>query len=64
MLICPQCSAENPNRNNFCQKCGTSLVEHACPHCGETVTYGDVHCSHCNAVVGRVLTVLIRQQGG
>ncbi|MGA1621734.1 MAG: double zinc ribbon domain-containing protein, partial [Synechocystis sp.] len=56
MLICPQCSAENPNRNNFCQKCGTSLVEHACPHCGETVTYGDVHCSHCNAVVGRVLT--------
>jgi len=62
MLICPQCSAENPNRNNFCQKCGTSLVEHPCPQCGETVNYGDSHCSHCGAVVGRVLTVLIRQQ--
>ncbi|MEB3160880.1 MAG: serine/threonine phosphatase, partial [Synechocystis sp.] len=62
MLICPQCSAENPNRNNFCQKCGVSLVEHPCPHCGETVNYGDSHCSHCGGVVGRVLTVLIRQQ--
>ena len=62
MLICPQCSAENPNRNNFCQKCGVSLVEHPCSHCGETVNYGDSHCSHCGGVVGRVLTVLIRQQ--
>jgi protein phosphatase len=26
MLVCPQCSSENPLRHKFCQKCGFSLV--------------------------------------
>ena len=60
MLICPQCSAENPNRNSSCQKCGSSLTEHPCPECGEAVEYGDAHCPHCGAIAAEVLTVLIR----
>lgn len=60
MLICPQCSAENPNRNSFCQKCGTSLTEHPCPQCGEAVNYESAHCPHCGAIAGRVLTVLVK----
>ena len=62
MLICPQCSAENPNRNNFCQKCGVSLTEHPCPHCGETVAYGVVTCPHCQGLIAPPLTVLISRQ--
>ncbi|AIE75335.1 MULTISPECIES: serine/threonine phosphatase [unclassified Synechocystis] len=60
MLICPQCSAENPNRNSICQKCGASLKEHPCGQCGETVQYGEAYCPHCGAIAGRVLTVLVK----
>jgi protein phosphatase len=44
MLVCPQCSLNNPLHHNFCQKCGFSLVcrwalvfDHA-PDDGETTT--------------------------
>ena len=59
MLICLQCSAENPNRNSDCQKCGASLKEHSCNQCGEMVQYGEAHCPHCGAIAGQILTVLV-----
>lgn len=44
MLVCPQCSLNNPLHHNFCQKCGFSLVcrwavvfDHS-PDDGETTT--------------------------
>jgi protein phosphatase len=44
MLVCPQCSLNNPLHHNFCQKCGFSLVcrwavvfDHSPDH-GETTT--------------------------
>ncbi|MBW4552291.1 MAG: serine/threonine phosphatase [Aphanocapsa sp. GSE-SYN-MK-11-07L] len=27
MIVCPQCQFQNPDPNNFCQQCGTSLVQ-------------------------------------
>ncbi|MFM7192793.1 MAG: serine/threonine phosphatase [Microcystaceae cyanobacterium] len=60
MLICPQCHAENPNRNNFCQKCGVSLTHHDCHHCGTSVLLSEPHCPNCGAVTGKVLTLLLR----
>ncbi|WP_322742715.1 double zinc ribbon domain-containing protein [Synechocystis salina] len=59
MLICPQCSAENPNRDSVCQKCGASLKERPCNQCGEMVQYGEAHCPHCGAIAGQILTVLV-----
>jgi protein phosphatase len=44
MLVCPQCSLNNPLHHNFCQKCGFSLVRRwavvfdHCPDDGETTT--------------------------
>lgn len=60
MLICPQCYAENPNRNNFCQKCGTSLTHRDCPECGTSVLLSDATCSNCGAVTGKILWAIIR----
>lgn len=60
MLICPQCNFENPNRNNFCQKCGASLTHHPCPACGADVPFTEPFCPSCGAVAGKLLTVLTR----
>lgn len=38
MLVCPQCEFENPSSNKFCQECGTSLTQEACPSCDRQVT--------------------------
>lgn len=62
MLICPQCNAENPNRNNFCQKCGISLTHQPCPQCGAEVLLSEPLCSQCGAVTGKILTLLVRNQ--
>ncbi len=60
MLICPQCHAENPNRNNFCQKCGVSLTHQDCYNCGTSVLLSEPHCPNCGVVTGKVLTLLLR----
>ncbi|MFN5515855.1 MAG: serine/threonine phosphatase [Cyanobacteriota bacterium] len=60
MLICPQCNFENPNRNNFCQKCGASLTHHPCSACGADVPFTEPFCPSCGAVAGKLLTVLTR----
>lgn len=62
MLICPQCHSENPNRNNFCQKCGTSLTHQACPDCDTSVLLSEATCPNCGAVTGKVLYLLLHQK--
>ncbi len=49
MLICPDCNFENPNSNNFCQKCGTSLTHTICQKCGMDIPLQDSECSACGA---------------
>ena len=62
MLICPQCHSENPNRNNFCQKCGTSLTHQSCPDCDTSVLLSEATCPNCGAVTGKVLYLLLYQK--
>lgn len=54
MLICPQCHFENSEKNNFCQKCGTSLKEKPCPQCGTKVKWSAKQCSNCNTITGTI----------
>ena len=61
MLICPNCHSENPNRNNFCQKCGVSLTNRDCPECGTSVLLSASSCEQCGAVTGKVLRMVIRE---
>ncbi|MGL5034192.1 MAG: serine/threonine phosphatase [Microcystaceae cyanobacterium] len=63
MLICPQCHSENPNRNNFCQKCGVSLTHQDCSQCGTSVLLSEPTCPNCGAVTGKVLYLLVRCLG-
>jgi protein phosphatase len=60
MLICPQCNFENPNRNNFCHKCGASLTHHPCSDCGAEVPFTEPLCPNCGAVSGKLLAILAR----
>lgn len=62
MLICPQCHSENPNRNNFCQKCGNSLTHQSCPDCDTSVLLSEATCPNCGAVTGKVLYLLLYQK--
>ncbi|KAM3098982.1 serine/threonine phosphatase [Phormidesmis sp. 146-12] len=52
MLVCPQCQFENPHTNKFCQECGSSLTEKACPTCGMIVSLSDQRCLKCGTVTG------------
>ncbi|MGV0026589.1 serine/threonine phosphatase [Phormidesmis priestleyi] len=54
MLVCPQCQFENPDTNKFCQECGSSLTEKACPGCGTIVPLSDRQCLNCGTVTGTV----------
>ncbi len=54
MLVCPQCQFENPEDHNFCQACGTSLVEKPCPNCGERVDWSAYDCPKCGTVTGTI----------
>ena len=59
MLICPQCQFENPNSNNFCQHCGTSLSHLVCPKCGKDVALSEKECQNCGTVTGKVWWAII-----
>ncbi|MFM7364470.1 MAG: serine/threonine phosphatase [Cuspidothrix sp.] len=56
MLICPQCKFENPDSNNFCQSCGTSLTHKACPKCSADVALNAQYCYKCGAALPLDLT--------
>ncbi len=54
MLVCTHCGFENPNSNNFCQECGTSLMHNSCPACSSLVPFSSLHCQECGAAAGVV----------
>ncbi|HBL11376.1 MAG TPA: protein phosphatase, partial [Cyanobacteria bacterium UBA11162] len=62
MLICPQCQFENPNTNNFCQKCGTSLTHKTCEECSTQVPIQEEICHNCGAFTGTVWWAIISQE--
>lgn len=59
MLVCPQCQAENPENNKFCQKCGTSLTAISCPSCQASVPVNAESCPHCGAPAGVIWRALV-----
>ncbi len=65
MLVCPQCQFENPDTHRFCQKCGESLTEQACPSCEATVAFDAEYCLQCGTAVGIFWKALLipTQQG-
>jgi protein phosphatase len=51
MLVCPQCQFENLTVNKFCQECGFSLTQIACPTCGQLLPLSVWQCD-CGTVTG------------
>lgn len=64
MLVCPHCQFENPNTNNFCQNCGTSLTHKNCPQCGARVPLGELHCHECKALTGQIWRAIVLRESG
>ena len=52
MLICPNCSSENPDTHRFCQACGHLLAEQSCPGCGTLVSVQLERCPVCQTSTG------------
>ena len=50
-MMCPQCTAENPEGKNFCRHCGASLLT-ACPRCDAEILPGDRFCGDCGHGLG------------
>ncbi len=61
-MKCPKCQSENPDRNQFCVKCGTPLQATSlfssnesqkrqtvqnCPHCAHPNPAGSLYCENC-----------------
>ncbi|MBW4556083.1 MAG: serine/threonine phosphatase [Trichormus sp. ATA11-4-KO1] len=61
MLICPQCTFENPDTNKFCQNCGASLTHKVCPECSTDVPVNAQLCHNCGAECGTVWQAIITQ---
>ncbi|NER28290.1 MAG: serine/threonine phosphatase [Symploca sp. SIO1C4] len=61
MLICPDCHFENPDTNNFCQRCGTSLTHKTCYQCSAQVPVDAATCHNCGAFTGTVWRAIICQ---
>jgi protein phosphatase len=59
MLICPQCTFENPHTNKFCQNCGASLTHKVCPECSTEVPVNAQLCQNCGAECGTVWQAII-----
>lgn len=59
MLICPQCKSENPDKNKFCQNCGTSLSYKICPQCSSKVALDRNKCDNCGTKTGLVWWAII-----
>lgn len=59
-MACPSCGTENPEGQQFCETCGTRLVDdqpqtveaqqaYSCPECGQVVVQDMKFCGHCGA---------------
>jgi class 3 adenylate cyclase/tetratricopeptide (TPR) repeat protein len=49
-MRCPACREQVPDRNRFCENCGTPLAA-ACPACGSGLTPGKRFCGNCGAAI-------------
>lgn len=63
MLICPQCTFENPHTNKFCQNCGASLSHKVCPECSTEVPVNAQLCHNCGAECGTIWQAIILRTG-
>ncbi len=61
MLVCPQCHSENPNNNQVCQQCQTSLTHRPCPQCGHDAPFSEAHCPNCATFIGKLWQVILAQ---
>jgi protein phosphatase len=61
MLVCPQCQSENPNNNEVCQQCQTSLLHQTCPQCGHHALFSETTCSQCGNSIGKRWQVILAQ---
>jgi protein phosphatase len=62
MLICPQCQFENPDTNNYCQNCGTSLTDKICPQCSAKIPIQAEQCDRCSAFTGTLLWAIVTKE--
>lgn len=62
MVVCPHCHLDNPDNNNFCQGCGTSLTHKNCHNCEASVAFGQEKCPQCGAIVGNILWATITEK--
>ncbi|MBE9170177.1 serine/threonine phosphatase [Pleurocapsales cyanobacterium LEGE 06147] len=62
MLICPQCQFENPDTNNYCQNCGTSLTDKTCPQCNANIPIQAEQCDRCGAFTGTLLWAILTKE--
>jgi protein phosphatase len=63
MLVCPSCNSQNPEKNKFCQRCGTSLNEKTCTNCDyEHVPYETEFCPQCGHLTGQLWWVSVYPQ--
>ncbi|PSF29839.1 serine/threonine protein phosphatase [Aphanothece hegewaldii CCALA 016] len=61
MLVCPQCQYDNPNNNQSCQRCATSLTHKICHECGSEVPFDAENCPECLTFTGSVWTAIIAE---
>ncbi len=61
MLVCPQCQFENPDNNKFCQKCGCSLIDKACPSCSSRVRFDALQCQNCGENTGLLWWAIVSE---
>ncbi len=60
MFVCPECQAENPEENKFCQNCGVVLNEQFCHECGEQIEFVEqAECQNCGASTSNPLLALV-----
>jgi class 3 adenylate cyclase len=50
-MRCPNCDADNPEGNAFCEACGTQLSR-LCPECGTRNSPTARYCGACGAFIG------------
>lgn len=51
MLVCSHCQFLNPDDHNFCQRCGSSLVQQTCRYCFAKVESEQSLCPQCGSAV-------------
>ncbi|MCK5407407.1 MAG: tetratricopeptide repeat protein [Candidatus Krumholzibacteria bacterium] len=65
-MVCPKCSAENPDLARFCHSCGEaldSLPNLDCPNCGYALPENARYCTSCGCPVGKASESVMSLRG-